>query len=276
MISSWVFILLNILNMKIAFISDIHTEFYDRGNYILTDIDQLPDPDDGDILVIAGDFGYFQHGKYNVAARYLLNKYKNIYDNIYIVPGNHEYYTGSYQGIPRGINPVEEYDNVFVIKDDKVNLSDDTALYGTTLFSSLDVNLRINSYRLNDFNYIRYNHHLLNPDDMDKIHNDNIKGLKQFIDTDTTDIKIVVSHFPPVPEIRDINSVKYNNGLDSYFYNDILKEVDNIDSIDYWIYGHNHLNPVKELTINGCKFVCNQIGYKHEYTYSNHIKSIDI
>lgn len=247
--------------MIINYFSDLHIERFEGTTLSLKK--NLPFPKEGDICIIAGDLGNFQDSHYGDKCTEYLNELGKNFESIFIVPGNHEYYFNDYENIPTGITKVEGTENSILVKDKSIKLHGVNILF-TTLFSKLD-EVMYGAWKLNDFNYINYDGKRLTKENFNKIHEEQIQLVKDFInDGDTENEKIIVSHFPPVCDIRKMNKRQFDMNLDCYFYNEVRLEGVDFSNVKYWIYGHNHFNPEKDVQIGNTKFVCNQVGYYKE------------
>ena len=72
--------------MKIQYASDLHLEFAENWRYLK----EHPLEKAGDILVLAGDIGYF--GDENYSLHPFWNQVADQYEQVIVVPGNHEFY----------------------------------------------------------------------------------------------------------------------------------------------------------------------------------------
>lgn len=72
--------------MRIQFASDLHLEFADNWRYLK----QHPLDKTGDVLVLAGDIGYL--GDDNYSKHPFWDIVSEQYEQVLVVPGNHEFY----------------------------------------------------------------------------------------------------------------------------------------------------------------------------------------
>ena len=256
--------------MKFQIISDIHLEYYDKLpelNYFFTV--------SAHNLILAGDICYYQHPNFMI----YFNKVSKLFDNVFFIPGNHDYY--AYNHIPdisfdeidfTMKNNLSIFKNVHFIQENIIEL-DNCIILGTTLWCKTkrtikdkDVTLLTNEY------YIKTKHkyspsytHIkeLNTRQYNWL-KDNISHLY------TNKTVIVITHYLPSKKcIAD----KYKNNTynDLYFTNceNIMKYA------DVWIAGHTH-NPFIS-SINNCHIFINprgdpeeNTGYDKQFIFNTH------
>jgi len=255
-------------------ISDTHVDFWVRIDSNLEKMTQrindfaqslLPD-EPSNVLVIAGDLGHYNHQ--NIL---FLKALKNVYEYIFLVDGNHDYYMISKKIMDKYHNDslnrpkemkelIKEFEGVHYF--DGTSIEVDGVVFGGTgmwydysfgmqtlmkSFSYLDDLWRDN---MNDSKMIRG----LPRRTMDMFWHEKEKLDKVIIDCD-----VIVTHVGP-----DWSRVieKYRlDAMTSFYYFDGQDYFDKIDrKIWCWGHTHSHYSYMK----NGCYFVNNSLGYPGE------------
>jgi predicted phosphodiesterase len=272
--------------MKLQYISDIHLE-----HYKLEDIDKVIPKKEADILILAGDIGYPEQIQYKM----YIEKVSKIWDKVFIVAGNHEYYQTTKkiktkEEIDNIIEfIVEDYVNVYYLNNSKIEITfnkEEYVIIGCTLFSDIEPTDYSYQININDFKYIykkretfksyTYNYSKINLLDYKKYYNESKKFLEDTLDyyKNTNYNVIVVTHYAPS---FDCIEDKYKSSkLNKAYYSNLEYLINNLYC---WIHGHTHSQ--REVIINGIKVLNNSIGYNDEIehpirlerTYDKKIKS---
>ena len=206
----------------------------------------------GDILVLAGDTAYLEEG----IPTWFLNWASDAYQQILLIPGNHEYY--HYGDIAKRGDAWQWMlcDNVGYYYNKVVHI-DNVDFILSTMWSHIpEVDMFQVQRGLNDFYQVLCNGELLTPDDFNAEH----EQCKQFITESIADSKaehiVVVTHH--VPTQQCVAPQHQGSTLSSAFAVEMGNIIAN-SKIDYWIYGHSHTNIDAE--IGSTKIVANQLGY---------------
>lgn len=220
--------------MKIQLISDVHLEMLAERNY--------PDlPVCGDILVLAGDIGYFSDVSH---IKWIRNQAKKFDLCIYIA-GNHEFYGGDV----KDMDYKEGYDKVVpslywgnrsLIEYNGLRIA---ATPGWSYIS--DYNYWFVKHSINDFRSIKNN--------TIEAHNARYKADLAFLKEAKADI--VITHFAPAPFLS--KTYKWNE-ISCFWYSNAYNELGYHPKL--WIYGHTHENI--EVYDGSTKFVTNALGYR--------------
>ena len=222
-----------------------------------------------------------------------------MYNKIFYVPGNHEYYNllnnkKSKTECDEELDLLSsKFDNI-VILNNKTYYIDDVKMIGTTLWSNIPdeqsvyINKSINFSteksvfvsKINDYYMIKkYDNHKLVPittDDTNKWNRESIEFIQQ--QTDNIDVPcIILTHHSPLFSDDTLNIYtahpKYLNGKNNFaFHNDLkylLKK-----PIGAWLYGHTHYT--NQFNYNGVIIGTNQLGYNNEETNFNPYVYIDL
>ncbi len=229
--------------MKIQYISDIHLEFYE--DHIFPKLIPI-----APILCLAGDIGYPEKANYQNFLEYCSSKYKHIF----IITGNHEYYTKTaYDDINIKIeNIVKKYDNITFLNR-KVKKIENYVFIGCTLWSHIPNS--ICNYELKVYNDLKKIHGMRR-----EIYNFLHTQDKIFLEETLNKYEniICLTHHLPSPKL--IHS-KYKN-LPYYMYASDLEYLIK-DNIKLWICGHSH----ESNTVNINDVICtlNPLGYPNEH-----------
>jgi predicted phosphodiesterase len=235
--------------MRVAYISDLHLEFRERGygdgpkdHFHLYGSMWFPNELDADILVIAGD----THPNPSVVD-YVVGECRIRYRVPVIhVNGNHDYWFGSSR--PKGDG------DVLTIKGVKFAWA--------TLWTRLDPN--------NLINFLSFSDHLNIPgmtfEHWNHIHQEQL----QFLIDEKPDV-IITHHGPSYQCVAPkFKGDRWNPFFVSNL--DIAIEA-TLPDLKVWIYGHTHHN--HDFVIGNTKVVTNQLGYPRE-TDCKGIKIIDV
>jgi len=261
--------------MKFLLASDLHTEFW-KGKCPLP---SLPNPDEYDVVILAGDIGIGTTGIEWALEYFPMDK------EILYLAGNHEFYHQDYHQFRIDARKAVEGTRIKLL-DPGVVEYDDCVVIGATLWSSLF----LNGYpyqqdwqyerALSDFRVIKYEGKNFSAENMRTIN----KRETEFIVTSLGSEKktIVVTHFLPS---QDCIAPQYlGDNLNPYFCNDldwIMEENKILDwimeenKIDVWCSGHTHI-PYDKTHKSGTRLVCNSYGYLGENKWPWDWKVIDV
>ncbi len=254
--------------MRIFVISDIHFEFHDEAWLPL-----LPDEQDFDVLVLAGDIGTAEHALAGVDR--LLNHYSQV--PIILVLGNHEYYHDNLISINnRFRSHFKSYKRVHLLEEDVVEINgfrflgcvfwSDFTVMGPTVEQVLLERLdeHIGDFRLIDEDDPSNRGEAprkLTPVSMQAMHRKSFSWLNDKLSAGDVSKTIVITHFPPTLDARNDHFVE--SPVSAYFQAnglDLIKKY----KPPLWLYGHNHYSRVdrEDETL----LVSNQWGYPSENT----------
>lgn len=251
--------------------SDLHLEFLNRDK-LVDFIDKsvlLQEEHPVDYLILAGDITIFDE-KFKL--KDFLIKNTNLYQHIFYIVGNHEFYSNSqfekdlfkhsnnefYKNVIKEFNKIcSSFDNVSLLNNDfleiQVGNNEKIVIYGSPMWTPV-----------NKETYNIMNDRLsLEQTTILEEHNNSIKEINDFFEMykDKDVKKIIITHHLPLEELVDEkfkNYFKYNSG----FASNVGKEIIDKYKIDYWIYGHTHIPSKRK--INNTIFLCNPFGYPSE------------
>ncbi len=245
--------------MKIQYCSDLHLEFPDNNEFIK----QNPLEIKGDILVLAGDIVPFATiDEYSFFFDYVSENFKYVY----WVPGNHEYY--HYDISAKGLSFKEQIrENVFLVNNVSV-IHEDVKFLFTTLWSEITPDNQWNiRARLSDFRVINNKSNTLSINYYNYLHKQSVAFLKEELQSDNENKTVVVTHH--VPTYSNYPEKYKNSNINQAFTVEMRELIEN-SNIDFWIYGHHHIN-TEDFKIAETTLLTNQLGYvKYEKpTYVN-------
>jgi hypothetical protein len=235
--------------MKIQYCSDLHLEFPENEKFIKAN----PIIAKGDTLVLAGDIiplrlidkiGWF------------LDDVSKKFNNVYWLPGNHEYYGEDIDD--KGFIFNENIKkNVYLVNNVAIQRGEILLLF-TTLWTHIST---INEFpivqSLNDFKMIKSGNKNLNVTTYNELHNLSLMFLQDTV-KDYIDYSIAVfTHHVPT----FMHYPKHYKG-------DILNEAFAVEmhdfiadsNIQYWVFGHHHCT-IKPFKIGHTQMLTNQLGY---------------
>ncbi len=236
--------------MKIQIASDLHLEFNENSVY-LRDNPIIPS---GDILVLAGDIGYLGDDTYQ--AHPFWDWASKNYQQVLVVPGNHEFYKGyDLETLNNGhIGKIRDnvhwyYNAVIIIEDIEFIL--------TTFWAYINpIDAFWVERGVSDFRRIVKSGKVINYLDFNNEHSRALEFVTNTISTSKAEKRIVVSHHVPSYALSspDFKGSSINGAFVSEQYNFIESS-----NINYWIYGHSHRNI--DAVIGKTMCVSNQLGY---------------
>lgn len=251
--------------MQVDYISDLHLDFYIKhnGNYSKWETkthdflrDLVPNKK-GEILIIAGDLSH-----YNIQSYWAVEFFKNIYEHVFVVYGNHDYYLISngqskkykHQSINRVIeltNMLKDFDNVTVLQDFEVKEYKGFKIAGSTSWYPLT--------EFEDYNFFKtYSNDSVLIKGFN-IGNENYRESEKY--NEMEDVDILVTHVPPII----IDSHHIYSGTSCY-----LNELKNIKA-NYHVFGHCHEQAIYNKA--GIRFSINALGYPKEWLHHMDIMS---
>lgn len=292
--------------MNIAFISDVHTDFWVPAKYdgvqleekIKEFVDEVLKPIPADILVLAGDNSHYNKQN-KIMFEYLVSL--NLYKKIFVVHGNHEMYLVSnsqekqyktsldkideLKKICESIETIEFLDGN-IIEVDGIKIGG-TAMwydgsYGVDVFGKTkDQMLSLWKNCMNDANLIKgkdtymtepprmyeYGSFKLRTFDPWKFFETELEKMSKILDK----CDIFISHIgPSVP--KNLKPA-YQNDATGFYYFRGEHYLHNEKAPKLWIFGHTH--DQYYFKVADTELVCNPLGYKSERTGAS-IKIISI
>lgn len=231
-------------SLRVRLLSDIHLELYDLKN--------ISFKKQADIAILAGDIGNPYQDNY----KHFLHKISLLHDKVFVITGNHEYYSNEIQNVDNKIKKLcDKLDNTHFLQMDSF-IYHRIKFVGCTLWSHPTDN-RLSKY-MNDFN-------MISNFSLDKYVSTHIEH-KEWLDnellekSENYDKICAITHH--LPSYSLIDSKYENDPLNSFFASEI-----DTKGATVWCYGHTHMANHK--TIDNVRFYCNPRGYEHEHTNWN-------
>ncbi len=242
--------------MKIQYCSDLHLEFKDNTRFI----EENPIIPSADILILAGDITYMQEMYY---AHPFFDYASKNWQQVYWVPGNHEYYCGTDINSYDFSKPIEIRKNVHIVNNYSININDIQLIF-TSLWSKIDEqNKWIVERSVSDFHRIIIDGEKLTSETFNKLHEESLLFLKKELEESKADKKVIVTHHLPS---NSCNAVEFmGSKINSAFCTELTSFVEKSNA-DFWIYGHSHRN-MPEVRLGKTILLTNQLGY---VSYNEH------
>jgi len=255
------------LEMKIRYFSDLHTEFMNwEGGIEPYLYKRICEPMSDDICVCAGDMGNPFGYNYHVLMKHLSRSFKKTF----VIPGNHEYYQKD-----KTIEEVNGYLEAYFHQYHNISfLNNRCERYQSYLFIGTVLWSKVMdpTHYINDTSKIP----ALTVSLYNEMNVACVKFLEETMNNEQSDKCIIITHHMPS---KQLIHEKYNTPdmepYQQWFYcemNDFINT--HKDKIKAWIYGHTHTP--SEAIIHGVPCVCNPIGYPKENKNPDFYKQIII
>lgn len=239
--------------MTIQYLSDLHLELKDNREYL----SNLPLKVAGDVLVVAGDSFYLEDE--DMRKSFFWQWASDHYEQVLLIPGNHEYY-GGYDICANGDSWEWKFLPNVGYYNNKVVTIGDTDFILSTLWSyiSPENEQAINIF-LSDFHRATYNGTKFTPADYNREHAKSVEFIRKAVSQSKAKHRVVVTHHVPSRLCTPKKLQVIRGGtLEEAFTVDLTDFIAH-SPIDYWIYGHSHVN--YEAMISGTIVTSNQLGY---------------
>jgi len=241
--------------MKIQYCSDLHLEFLENRKFLFRN----PLNPVGDILVLAGDIVCLRDLD---KAHEFFDFISEHYSAVYWVPGNHEYYGSDIADTP---NPLWENirSNVYLVNNQTIDLGGIRVIF-SSLWSRISPPSEWDIQKsISDFSAIKYSGGMFTARLFTKLHEDNLKFLKDALSGARQVPSVVVTHH--VPTLMNYPAIYKNSPLTEAFAVELFDVIDSIGP-NFWIYGHHHIN-TPAFDIGRTTMLTNQLGYVHHYEH---------
>jgi predicted phosphodiesterase len=236
--------------MKFLVVSDLHLEF-PNSRYV-------PPHDDYDAVILAGDIHYGPKAMEWAAGAFRTGA------PVYYVPGNHEYYKGTYA--PRLFESAQK-SNVHVLMRHAHTLGGVRVIgatlwtdyqFGVTETKDVTANMRIAERYMADYRYIIHTDGLRRVTAQDFLIEHNLDV--QFITNEITAARaaglkvLVITHH--LPSEKSVAPKFVGDDLNCGF---VTKLDHLVERADVWIHGHTHASA--DYRLGTARVVCNPAGY---------------
>lgn len=252
------------------YVSDVHLEFapYSLADHVNKKNRRFPElADEADevpiVLLLAGDICPLRlENKF----RRFLSEASELYDDVVIVPGNHEYYLSeSMAFVEQTMKAIAaSFPNVHVLLKETIVLHG-IKIIGATLWSHVPEELKqsTNDHRqIVELTRARYNelheeHRLWLESELKVNHDleDNLDDKEE----DTGPV-VVMTHYLPSEKL--VHPLYQGHPLTPYFAS-ACDRLLKLPRFSVWVYGHTHMG--SKQVVNGTLCVCNPRGYPGEH-----------
>lgn len=223
--------------------SDLHLDHYsDRGRSFLDSLSER-----ADVGVVAGDIG---DGRFPDQYLKLFQRLRDVYDNVVVITGNHDYYKSTIERTHNSILlAASQVPNVHFLNRSSVTIDDRTFYGGTMWYRFREDNYRYENY-MNDTAYIQ---------DLNKwVYQENELFTLHLEGRLTKDDVVVTHHLPHYLSVDDM----YKRSESNRFF------VCNMDKLirdrqpRLWLHGHTHTDA--HYWVKKTEIVCHPRGYPRE------------
>ena len=237
--------------MRVQYASDLHLEFGENSRWLK----EHPLIPSADILVLAGDIGYL--GDDNYITHPFWNRVSEDFNQVIVVPGNHELYKFFDINELRNGWQLEIRHNIRVCYNSVIALNEETDLIASTLWAHIPPSEEYLTERcVSDFKRIRNGEFRLSAQRFNEEHEVCRNFIEKAVSESNAERIVVATHHVPsfalmAEEFKD-SSI---NGACTVELTGMIAE----SRINCWIYGHSHRNIDKMIGSTRC--VSNQLGY---------------
>lgn len=256
--------------MEFNLYSDIHSEMLDNLDNFYQEIKLHSKTD---IIVLAGDIGYYSDILFQNFIKYCSENYKYV---IYVM-GNHEYYgRRSIETIKIKMKELfNNYNNVYLLDCASIDITLNEKVYtfyGFTAFTYPIFNSsRIAREYLSDYNEIRTKNGKLTINDMKTICDKDCSNFKNFMLTNNCENLIIITHFALLKDGTSdpiYQELKDDVDLSGYFHwNNMLDDLeipkDRRNNIRCICSAHTHYS--YDFIYDNIRYISKQLGYYFEY-----------
>jgi len=240
--------------MKLQIISDIHGEKYGGARQIA----DLFDPQDIDVLILAGDIGsLYTDGDIRRRLDDLLRMLASKYPDVIYVPGNHDFWGSS---ITEGLDILREmtskYPNVHFLFNQHTIIKGQRFLGGTMFFPIPNDPLWcMYSRDWNDFDEIK--------GFRDEFFHAN-SDFRDFYEATIKQDDIVVTHY--LPSHRSIDPRFIGNPTNCFYLSEMQPYFEHGLHPRLWIHGHTHFP--QDYQHGPIHVICNPLGYPRDINFN--------
>jgi predicted phosphodiesterase len=255
--------------VKIQIMSDVHLEFGALNAHKVEDADTLFLA--GDIIVAA----YLRKDRTDKDARkqkavydQFFNEFAAQFNQVFMVPGNHEYYGSNVDEAMQDMLEYFQYKNVVLMDNEVFPLTDTHALFAGTFWTDFKNDDYFVKYKgqqgMTDYHVIYNRRGLkLTPNEVLQWNKEARQALRNALDTTERKLVVMTHHglmFPPALERgpsmdgTDFDFLYYNTGLEEWILNE--------GKVAAVIHGHTH--DTYNYNYNGVQVIVNPRGY-HKY-----------
>ena len=247
--------------MRIRLLSDIHLEFYTTPvklwRYLIKRWQFGDFPLKSEVLILAGDIGYPFNNKLEPNANYkdFLVMVRKVWNNVILVSGNHEYYSGKGtlgpEEVDKEIRRVCNEIGVHFLQKDSITI-EGTRYLGCTLWTDINQSAfdSMNDKNIFENDITKYQ----------AVHQDHRRWLEQEIPKEIIPTVVITHHLPSFQIVhpRFQAMTAFNTG----FASDLDELIIANPQVKMWCCGHTHERNVQ--VVGTTPIVCNPYGYPGE------------
>ncbi len=237
--------------MRVQYASDLHLEFGENSRWLK----EHPLIPSADILVLAGDIGYL--GDDNYISHPFWNRVSEDFNQVIVVPGNHEFYKFFDINELRNGWQLEIRHNVRVCYNSVIALNEETDLIASTLWAHIPPSEEYLTERcVSDFKRIRNGEFRLSAQRFNEEHEVCRNFIEKAVSESNAERIVVATHH--VPSFTLMAEEFKDSSINGAFTVEVAGMIAE-SRINCWIYGHSHRNIDKMIGSTRC--VSNQLGY---------------
>lgn len=237
--------------MRVQYASDLHLEFGENSRWLK----EHPLIPSADILVLAGDIGYL--GDDNYISHPFWNRVSEDFNQVIVVPGNHELYKFFDINELRNGWQLEIRHNVRVCYNSVIALNEETDLIASTLWAHIPPSEEYLTERcVSDFKRIRNGEFRLSAQRFNEEHEVCRNFIEKAVSESNAERIVVATHH--VPSFALMAEEFKDSSINGAFTVEVAGMIAE-SRINCWIYGHSHRNIDKMIGSTRC--VSNQLGY---------------
>ncbi|MEQ8474785.1 MAG: metallophosphoesterase [Fulvivirga sp.] len=238
----------------IQYLSDLHLEFNANHEFLKHN----PIVPVSDILIIAGDFGVLERDKSDKMYRDIdsfLDFLSVEFKQVYIIPGNHEYYNGFNIKLSRQEIRIPIRENILLLNN-SVEIIYNHKFIFSTFWSFLSDNFP--RYRFSDFHRCMYDGYHMTVNQYNLLHIDSTAFINSEIEDNPRQHKLVIvtHHLPSLSLIAPQYLGSDLNPAFASFSDGLIHK----SKAYAWIYGHSHSN-MPTRYIGNTMLLTNPLGY---------------
>ncbi|QSE99194.1 metallophosphoesterase [Fulvivirga lutea] len=240
--------------LMIQFASDLHLEFPINREYLR----EYPLVPVADTLILAGDLLVLNDdGSVDDVYEPFLDRLSQDFEQVYAIPGNHEYYNGFDLNNSIGEFQLKLRDNITLLNNSSVVIDNHKVIF-STLWSYVPSSFRKNEFA--DFMRCKFKGEMLTTEGYNELH----KRAKAYISVEIEDNPrqhevIVITHH--LPSFSLIDKQYLGSDLNAGFASMSDGLIHESKAIA-WVYGHSHSNSLPK-QIGDTMLYSNPLGYVH-------------
>lgn len=224
--------------MRVRVVSDLHLDFHrDGGRALLQEIEA----GDYAMLIVAGDLAAFP----GLQAGIDLLMRTITADYVIYVPGNHDFYHGTFEDTSKVLRQAEMVHPRFTLLDRSAVTYEGVDIVGTTLWFPYQEPTPWDR-ALNDFHCIQGFRSWVG-----RLASEG----RAWLESQVCRNSIVVTHH--MPHHRSVSPEYVDSSLNRFFLHEVGEDL--VSRPKLWIHGHTHSS--MDYRVGNCRVVCNPLGY---------------